>query len=172
MPTKDRRANTDTAAAARRYIRQGISIIPVPRGKKAPGRTEWQKERWTLDDVAELWGDGGGVGILWGSPSGSRVDVDIDWVEVRAAARYIMRPTRTFGRPGAPESHRVYKIVGELLRGKKFEVPGKDPGRRALEILSEGQQSLVPPSFHAESGEYRRWYDERPATEITADELL
>ena len=60
---------TDTTVAARRYIRQGISIIPVPRGQKNPARDGWQNERHTLEDVDRLWANGEGIGCLWGVPS-------------------------------------------------------------------------------------------------------
>jgi hypothetical protein len=79
MTTRDGRENgranskaTDTTGAARRYIRQGLSIIPVPPKLKSPGRDDWQRERWGLADIPEPWRNGEGIGVLWGEPSGGR----------------------------------------------------------------------------------------------------
>jgi len=165
------RENPDTKLPAKRYLRAGLQIIPIPLGQKNPGRANWQRERWTLAQVDEQWGDGAGVGALWGSPSGNLVDLDLDWRESCIAAARFLPDTRTFGRPGAPESHRVYRIVGDLPKNKKFRLPGKEPGRTLTEILSTGSQSLLPPSLH-ESGEVRCWYSNRPAAEIEAQSLV
>ena len=161
----------ETREWARRYLRHGLAVIPVPRGSKNPGRANWQKERWGLEHVDEQWSDGEGVSVLWGSPSGNLVDLDLDWRESCIAAARFLPPTRTFGRPGSPESHRIYRIVGDLPKNKKFSLSGKGPGRTVTEVLSTGNQSLVPPSLH-ESGELRRWYSDRPAAQIDAETLM
>jgi len=165
-------AAADTTTAARRYMKAGLAIIPLPPGAKKPGRSGWQKESWTLEDVPRLWPDSEGIGCLWGTPSGGRIDVDLDWKECQVAARHIMAPTRTWGCPGARQSHRVYKVTDQVPRSKKYELTGNEPGRRGLEILSTWSQSLLPPSLHGETGETREWDEERPATEITCEELL
>jgi Bifunctional DNA primase/polymerase, N-terminal len=149
------RGRPDTRRAAKRYLRLGLAVIPIPPGAKNPGRTGWQKERWTLDDVDELWNHSEGVGVLWGSPSGDLIDLDLDWRGSCIAAARFLPDTRTFGRPGAPESHRVYRIVGDPPKNKKFSLAGKGRERTVTEVLSTGNQSLVPPSLH-ESGEVRR----------------
>ena len=146
-------------------------MIPVAAGEKNPNRGGWQKERHTIEDVPRLWNNGQGVGILWGEPSGGMVDIDLDWPEARAAATYILPRTRTFGRPGAPESHWVYRVVGAVPKSKKFKIPGKGPDRCVVEVLSTGAQSLVPPSLHA-SGERRAWHRDRPAADADGAVLM
>jgi hypothetical protein len=161
----------DTRRAAERYLRAGLAIIPVPAGEKNPNRQGWQRERHTVEDIPHLWSNGQGVGILWGEPSGGKVDVDADWPEACIAADFILPPTRTFGRAGAPESHRIYDIEDTIPVSKKYKLTGNGPGRCVVELLSTGAQSLVPPSLH-ESGERRAWYQERSAAKIESKALM
>src|SRR5215211_4453664 len=134
---------TDTRAAAERYMRAGLAVIPVPAGQKNPNRQGWQRERHTVADIPHLWSNGQGVGILWGEPSGGMVDVDLDWPEARIAAERIMPATRTFGRPGATESHRMYRATGTIPKTKRYKVGGDGEDRSVVEVLSTGTQSLV-----------------------------
>src|SRR5215203_1409 len=143
------RGSPDTRLAAERYLREGIQVIPVPAGEKNPNRRNWQSERWTVEDVPRLWDNGQGVGILWGEPSGGYVDVDLDWPESRVAARHILPPTKTFGRAGSPESHRVYRATNTIPKTKRYKAPGDGPDRSVAELLSTGTQSLAPPSIHS-----------------------
>src|SRR5215212_5215125 len=161
----------DTRAAAEHYMRAGLAVFPVPAGEKNPNRGGWQNERWGIEDVPKLWDDGQGIGVLWGEPSGGRVDVDLDWPQARSVARDLLPPTRTFGRPSAPESHRVYRAKGQVPRSKKYKLPGDGPDRCVVEVLSTGAQSLVPPSLH-HSGERRVWHQDRSAAEIESKALM
>jgi P4 family phage/plasmid primase-like protien len=164
--------NPDTRKAAERYIRAGLSVIPISVGAKSPGRGGWQQERWTVEDVEELWNDGQGIGILWGEPSGGLVDIDCDWPEARIAAGIILprEPRRTFGRPGSPESHHVVRVEGELPKTRRYKIGGQGDKRSVVELLSTGTQSLAPPSLH-ESGERRRWYEEQSAPKMPGPEV-
>jgi putative DNA primase/helicase len=161
----------DTRRAAERYLRAGLAVIPVAAGEKNPNRPGWQRERHTIEDIPHLWSNGQGVGILWGAPSGGMVDVDLDWPEARIAASYILPPTRTFGRPGAPESHRVYRVTNTIPKTTRYKIGGDGDDRSVVEVLSTGAQSLVPPSLH-DSGEHREWYQERPAAEVEGATLM
>ena len=164
--------NPDTRKAAERYIRAGLSVIPISVGAKSPGRGGWQQERWTVEDVEELWNDGQGIGILWGEPSGGLVDIDCDWPEACIAAGIILprEPRRTFGRPGSPESHHVVRVEGELPKTRRYKIGGQGDERSVVELMSTGTQSLAPPSLH-ESGERRRWYEEQSAPKMPGPEV-
>jgi Bifunctional DNA primase/polymerase, N-terminal len=166
------RGEQDTQKAAARYIRAGLSVIPVPAGAKNPDRHGWQHERWTLEDVEDQWTNGQGIGILWGEPSGGLVDIDCDWPEARIAAGIILprEPRRTFGRPGSPESHHVVRVEGELPKTRRYKIGGQGNERSVVELLSTGTQSLAPPSLH-ESGERRRWYEEQSAPKMPGPEV-
>ena len=161
----------ETRRAAVRLIRRGVAVIPVPAGHKNPNRSGWQIERWGVEDVPELWNNGQGVGILWGEPSGGLVDIDGDWPEARAVAVYICPRTRTFGRSGAPWSHFVLRVAGQVPKTKRYKIPGEGDDNAVVELLSTGRQSLAPPSMH-DSGERREWYDERAAAEVGEAECV
>ena len=165
--------NIDTRAAAERYMRSGLRVIPIPSAQKNPNRTGWQRERHAVEDVPRLWTNGQGIGVLWGEPSGGLVDVDLDWPEARIAARRILPETRAFGRPGAPESHRIFRVADTVPRTKRYKLGGGEAGedRSVVEILSTGAQSLVPPSLH-ESGERRAWHRDRTAAEVDGETLM
>src|SRR3982751_6243691 len=95
----------DTQEAVRQYMERGLSPIPIPAGSKNPNRTGWQTERWTIEDVPRLWNNAQNVGVLCGSPSNGRVDVDCDCPEaVRLAPKFLL-PTLKGGRDTAPNSH-------------------------------------------------------------------
>ncbi len=165
------RGNPDTPQAAERYLRSGLAVIPVPAGEKNPNRTGWQNERHSIEEIPKLWTNGQGIGVLWGAPSGGLVDVDLDWPEAREAAKHILPETRAFGRPGAPESHRVYRAAGAIPATKRYKLGGDGPERSVVEVLSTGTQSLVPPSLH-DSGERRAWHRDRSAAEVDAVVLM
>jgi P4 family phage/plasmid primase-like protien len=163
---------TETQRGAAEAVQDGLAVIPVPPGEKNPNRPGWQNERWSFEDIPRLFNNGQGVGVLWGEPSGGVVDLDTDWREATGAARYIMPDTRTFGRPGAPESHRVYRVTGTFLpQTKRYKIGGGGEERSVVELLSTGTQSLVPPSLHS-SGERRVWYGERPIAEVDGRTLM
>lgn len=162
----------ETREAVVLYMGEGMAPIPIPHGEKNPNRRGWQMERHGVVDIPRCWDNGQGVGVLWGEPSGGLVDVDMDWPEARAAARRILPPTRTFGRPGSPESHLIIRVVGGVPKTMRFKIGGAGDERSVVELLATGTQSLVPPSFHGKSGERRQWYRERDAVEMDAAVLV
>jgi P4 family phage/plasmid primase-like protien len=151
-------------------MRVGIAVIPVAEGEKNPNRLGWQKERYHIEDVPRLWNNGQGVGILWGAPSDGRVDIDCDWPEAAAAASYIAPETRTFGRLSSPASHFVLHATGTIPKTKRYKLPGEGDDNAVVELLSTGTQSLAPPSLH-DSGERRRWYQERGTAQVDGSEV-
>jgi putative DNA primase/helicase len=134
-------------------MRAGLSVIPIPPGKKNPNRRNWQAERWTFEDIPELWTNGQNIGVLLGEPSGGLVDVDLDWPEARIAARHILPDTRTSGRESQPDSHRWY-YAEPLPRTKPFKLPGKGDDRSVVELRSTGGQTVVAPSRHPDGDRY------------------
>jgi putative DNA primase/helicase len=146
--------NPDTRKAAERYLRAGLSVIPIPVGGKSPNRPGWQNEGWTIDDVPEKWDDGQGIGVLTGEPSGWLVDVDLDCSEAVEIAGRFLDPTLTSGRESAPDSHWWYRSEG--VRSMSFEDLGGPEAEMILEIRSNGRQTLVAPSRHP-TGERYTW---------------
>jgi putative DNA primase/helicase len=134
------------------YIKRGLAPIPIPPRSKNPNRERWQEERWTVEDVPRLWSDGKNVGILCGSPSRGRVDIDCDCLEAVRLAPKFLESTIKGGRDTVPGSHWWYTSPGcPSMTLKDVD------GTTILELRSDGRQSLVYPSVHPEGDTYR-WY--------------
>lgn len=154
---------TSTAEAARVYIELEMAPIPLPSGSKNPNRTGWQNERYTVEDVPRVWNNGQNIGLLCGSPSGGRVDVDCDCLETTRLAPIFLKPTLKGGRDTAPGSHWWYTAPGCPT------IPFRDvDGKRILELRADGCQTVVFPSIHPEGDAYR-WYKDRSDKMVRAD---
>jgi P4 family phage/plasmid primase-like protien len=158
------------ADSAAGYTEEGWSTIPVPYGEKRATLPGWPELSITLEDIPEYFNNGNkNVGLLNGKPSGGRVPVDLDRPEAIGPADWLLPKTRTGGRESQPRSHRFYRVVGHLPETTRYTLPGKESGRRMLELLSTGTQIVVAPSVHP-SGE-RYIQDDHPVTEIDGEEL-
>jgi len=94
-----------TQDAARRYIGRGWAPIPVPANSKNLRRLDFERERWTIEDVTKAWNNGQNIGLLTGEPSGWLVDVDLDCPEAVKIAERFLPSTLTSGRASNPDSH-------------------------------------------------------------------
>lgn len=137
--------------AVRRYISEGWSVLPIPRGSKAPDEKDWVNRTFSEEDFAP----DSNVGVRLGTPSGNLVDVDLDVPEAVTAAKSLMPHTeRIHGRPGTGASH--YWFITEVKSEKWQDVDGKV----LCEIRSTGGQTVLPPSIHP-SGEELYWEIDR-----------
>jgi hypothetical protein len=155
---------------AKRYIRRGWAIIPVPHQSKNPGFRGWQKLRLSEADLAERFnGKPQNIGVLLGEPSGWLIDIDIDHKRaVELAEQYLPPTPSVFGRAGNTRSHWIYKVT-EPVETKRHKSKSAD---MVVELRSTGTQTVFPPSTH-ESGESISWEDEsaEPAL-VDPQELL
>lgn len=152
--------------AARRYIRCGLAVVPVPASEKNPNRRGWQNERWTLEDVPRCWSNGQNVGLLTGEPSGGLVDVDLDCPEAIGLAHAFLPETPMVGgRESAPHSHHWFIAPG--IESAAFK---DTDGTVLVEIRADGRQTLVSPSVHP-SGESYVWHGNSEPTEADPAEL-
>lgn len=159
--------------AARNYLLKGWSPLPVPAKDKNPGFKGWQNYRATSESLPRDFQGVGNIGLLLGQPSGDLVDVDLDWPEARALARYFL-PATTMrgGRASSPDSHYWYVCA---IKTQKFVDPNKQDGadkERAMivEIRSTGAQTVIAPSVHP-SGESYEWSGELDPAKIEAEAL-
>lgn len=162
-----------TREVARGYVRRGWSVVPVPRGQKAPRIAGWQTLRLTESDLPARFSNGENIGILTGEVSGNLIDVDLDAPEAMAAADYLLPATDlVHGRPSKPRSHRWYR-VSQKLSYQKFADPcreGNDPKNATLiELRQDGHQTIVPPS--EADGEVRTWDQEAEPAHVDGAEL-
>lgn len=157
--------NTRMQEAARRYISSDFVAIPVPAGRKNPGRRGWEALRISEDEIPKYWTNGQNVGVLLGEPSGWRVDVDLDADEAVKIAGRFLPPTLTSGRGERPHSHWWY--VSEGAASTDWRGPD---GKKLVEVRSNGRQTLVAPSTHP-SGDAYMWHSGLEVEKIPPDEL-
>lgn len=142
----------DVRFDVKRYLSEGWSVIPIPKGSKAPEIKDWVNRTFAVED----FGPDSNVGVRLGEPSGHLVDIDLDCPEAVIAAKFLLPPTeRKHGRPGTGDSH--YWYIAEGVKSEKWL---DSEGKVLVEIRSTGGQTVVPPSVHP-SGEVLYWASER-----------
>lgn len=150
--------------AALGYVAEHYRVVPIPPAKKGPIITGWQHLRLTASDMELYFEKACNIGI---QTCEGLVDVDLDSPEARALAPHFLPPTdRICGRPGSPDSHWFYRC-DPVPEPQEFADQLQDvDGRRMLvELRSDGQQTMAPPSLHP-SGEHVTWSKEgQPAIE-------
>ena len=153
--------------AAVTFIRRGWRVVPIVPGTKKCTLPDWPSQRIAEAEVEGAFGDGSGLGILLGEPSGELVDVDLDDVTAVGLAHHFLPQTGlVHGRPGKPRSHYYY------IAGGVKTVRFKDTaGRTIVELRGTGCQTVVPPSLHP-SGEAHRWEEDGEPANVPADELF
>jgi hypothetical protein len=157
-----------TADAAEQLIKAGISVTPLE--DKEPVLSDWPNVEVRRDKIKRYFDNGRNIGIKLGEPSAGLTDVDQDRPEAIAVGRYLLRQTKTSGRDGKPHGHSWYRVKGELPQTRKFELPGKGPGRMVAELRSTGAQTLVPPSRYPDGD--RCVWSEGPIARISGEELV
>lgn len=150
------------AQAAYDYQALGWQVIPIPLQSKNPNRTGWQNERWTPEDVPQKFFPHGNIGVLLGEPSHGLIDIDLDCAIACRLAPAFLPPTEfKSGRASNPYSHYWYSVPAPVPRYEEFEFNGK-----LLELRSNGQQTVVPPSLHQDTGEQIIWHESNGAPAI------
>jgi hypothetical protein len=155
-----------SAEAAEKYIRRGFSITPL--AGKEPILDDWPNVEVTPNLIPEYFSNGANIGIKTGKAG--LIDVEGDRPEAVAVARYLLRTTLTSGRAGKSLAHNWYRVTAQLPETRKFELPGKGPGRTVVELRSAGAQTLAPPSVYPE-GDVCVWGEGKIA-HIAGDELI
>jgi P4 family phage/plasmid primase-like protien len=181
VDSTNRKSHDDSAdnpqlEAALAYYRLGWSLIELPYGKKFPGRSSWQHDRHDEDSLREAFGEGPrNIGVLLGPASDNLVDCDQDhplWAQLASA--FLPETAMRFGRPGKPGGHRLYRC-DPLPRSEKFvdSIPVAEGGMGTIgEIRAQANQlTVLPNSFHEESGETVTWEEEGERATVSAEDL-
>lgn len=129
-----------------KYLEKGLVVIPLS-GKK-PILKDWTNLRCDSPELERSY-PMSGIGILTGKPSGI-VALDID--KDSAKDKCPLSPVIKRGKKGET---RFFKYTGELA------IKNHDLG---VELLSTGNQTVIPPSIHPETGQSYYW--------LTPDTLL
>jgi hypothetical protein len=144
---------------------RGYSIVPVAPGTKRPGFYDPGRQQWRARDgwaeyfhrlmndaeleAAESW-PGCNIGVCLGSLSGV-VALDLDAVGELADKLMTVIPPSPVAKHGAKGFTRFYRYSGEASRTWSVD------GDTALELLSDGRQTVIPPSVHPDTKRPYYW---------------
>jgi hypothetical protein len=141
---------------AQEYFDEGMKVVPIKPNEKYPAIKNWQQEDFSkrIEQFAS-WG----IGLQLGKVSGV-IALDIDTDDKAILDALPPSPVRKRGQKGET---RFFKYSGE--KSQKFHNKG-------FEILSDGNQTVLPPSLHPDGMRYH-WlnddllsYDHRDLPEL------
>jgi Bifunctional DNA primase/polymerase, N-terminal/Protein of unknown function (DUF3987) len=164
---------------AEALIACGYTVIPIIPGSKKPGffsnggwigLREWTKYRnghISPQQERERWGKAGaGIGVMGGPPSQDMVGLDIDTeVPKIVAALLTVLPPTPVSKAGAKGETRFYHGPG--LPSRSWSLNGK----RMVEIIGPGRQTVLPPTIHPDTGEPYRWLGSRTLVDVRPQDL-
>jgi len=142
----------------------GYSFIPVARGGKNPLIPEWQRycERLPNEEEAEHWDAryaGCNVGVTLG-PASNLVALDLDINDPEILALAPASPVRKRGLKGETRFFRYNPgITTRHIR------------HPAIDVLSTGTQTVIPPSIHPETQEPYVWVTPDTLFDVRAEDL-
>lgn len=150
------------AQIAPALVARGYSPLPILPGSKAPGTDSLMKEwnRWCseIPPPKFIAGWSGypdcGVGVCLGR---GLICIDIDQEEIVAPLLAIL-PTSPVQKKGKKGISAFYRGDTDKIRSRNYRTPEKVG---LVDLLSEGKQTVLPPSLHPDTGEpYYYWTDD------------
>jgi hypothetical protein len=163
-----------------RLVERGYVALPVIPNTKRPGHLlggEWVglsdwRERWAHRPPSRfetgLWSiaPDAGVCVVTGEASHGLTGIDIDTEDavIRAAIMQAI-PGSSVRKVGAKGETLFYH--SELKKSASFNVNGK----RVLDIIGPGRQTVLPPSIHPDTGCPYRWSGEEALEDTNINEL-
>jgi hypothetical protein len=164
---------------AERLFERGYQVVPIIPGTKKPGfyagwkwigLKDWTRRyngRASLHAERKVWGrNGAGIGVLAGPASGDLVGIDIDSEdpELVTALLTVLPPTE-FKKTGAKGETRFYRGPGVVSHTWSID------GRRVVEIIGPGRQTVLPPTVHPDTQQPYRWLGSAMLEDHTPQEL-
>lgn len=134
---------------ADKYRDLGLQVVPIKPGTKVCYEKGWQEADPQRFNEARF--DDHGIGLLTGSVSGV-VAVDIDNDDILQDVLKILPPTPCW-KVGSKGATYFYKFQDQVSNPKIYL-----NGVPAIEILQDGQQTVLPPTLHPNGKEYS-WGD-------------
>jgi hypothetical protein len=157
---------------------RGYSIVPIAPGTKRPGFYDPSRSQWRARDgwdqyfhrlmneqeieAAESW-PACNIGVCLGRLSGV-VALDLDATGELADRLLTVIPPSPVQKIGSKGFTRFYRYNGENSRTWSAS------GDTALELLSDGRQTVIPPSIHPDTGQPYYWAPDS-LTDVDASEL-
>lgn len=134
------------------YWNAGLPVIPLRQRNKMPDINQWSlfSSRMPTESEQAHWLASypkGNIGLPLGPASGlCMIDIDTEDEALVAAIREILPPT-PWVRVGKKGRGLAYRFEGQ----KNFKLRGEDGGM-ILEFLGQGNQMVMPPSIHPDTG--------------------
>jgi hypothetical protein len=150
--------------AAKKYLRNNYSVIPIRKGEKRP-LIDWKiyQERLPTNDEISIWfkNTDNQLGLITGLASRGLFILDFDGVEWKLILEEFINKfpeflDSLFVQTGSGKLH----IYGRCLNMKKdltreFRSFSKEKQKLAvLELRANKHQTLCPPSLHPSGGQY------------------
>ena len=170
------------ALVGQRLVERGFPAIPTKPGSKCPGHIvggewcgmyDWQARYSgrlpTIDIEVPHWAAmaDAGVCIVTGEIVG--IDIDVNDKPIIAAIRGCLPYTPAVKR-GAKGETLFFRGKCQSLSYNEY-LPDGTRGRRLVDIIGPGRQSVLPPSVHPDTGQPYRWIGEKALEDIYPHEL-
>ena len=144
-----------------KYIELGLNVTPL--NGKRPFLSEWQLANHDYDDLMTKY-PACNIGLICGELSGV-IAVDIDLVDPDLINRVLaILPPSEIRKRGAKGLTLFYRYQGEINQKLFYD------GGTAVELLSTGNQTVLPPSIHPDTKLPYKW-DYQGLTDISSYDL-
>lgn len=155
-----------------KLIENGYSPIPIVPSKKYPAIKKWErlcKEQLFLEEVKREWRDiRRGFGAACGYLGLVAIDIDTDNNEIQQIIRDFFDVKKILGKIG----QKGFTIFVRDLGFKRKILTRLRDDLGQIEFLTTGQQCVLPPSIHPDSGKPYIWInDERTLFNTHIDDL-
>ncbi len=167
-----------------KLIERGYCAVPAFPGTKVPGMivagawrrmSDWTRryrDRLPADREVETWerAADGGICLIMGKASRGVVAVDIDTDEAVAPVTDAL-PYTPVKKRGAKGETLFFRNPNNVV-SRAFTLIHPDGRRqRLVDMLSEGRQTVLPPSTHPDIGQPYTWTGERELADVDPEDL-
>lgn len=160
---------TDLASHINQYEKNEIAVVPAGHMSKAPVLKNWQTTEVGTYDASHFTNGNTNIAGVMGDKSNELVDIDLDCPEaITIADRYLPKTGWIFGRPSAPDSHRLYRVTDA---GKPMKFQGPNGEGTLVEFRADKCATVLPPSVHP-SGETVEFSMQDEIAKVDRAELL
>jgi hypothetical protein len=160
-----------------KLIERGFAAVPIMPGTKKPGfffagmsigLANWQKRfndgppaeseraRWAAGDT--------GIGVIGGYRGLVAVDIDTVNETIRAALMELL-PASAVRKAGQKGETLFYR--GSGITSRSWDIDG----RRVVDLIAAGRQTVLPPTIHPETGLPYRWTGSETLLDVEPEKL-
>jgi hypothetical protein len=165
------KAHENTSAFARvgaKLVDQGFSPIPILSGTKRPPFNDWSRycDRSATEIELGVWTKHDyGIGVACGFGGLCAIDIDTDDGRIISAVESVL-PSALVAKRGRRGFTFFYRAP-EMVRTRAFNIDGK----RVVDILFEGRQSVIPPTCHPATGRAYVWTTPLALDDVSPEHL-